>query len=135
MIVKPGDAMPHCPLYTLFSPSTSEWRVHISMKKEEALFAKKAKRNGQEEADIPLRNHGDTYTFKYHDVAENDLVRTVAINAVRACGLDFGAVDVLYDKRLKQARLLEINTAPGLDHEVPLMWYTTRFQEWINEQA
>lgn len=35
--------------------------------------------------------------------------------AVKACGLDFGAVDIIWNNHYQKAYVLEINTAPGLE--------------------
>lgn len=120
------------PLYTLFEESTSEWRVH-AFKDGHTLIAKKALREGQEEENLPLRNHGDRYTFKYKDIAVDPKVRETAVEAIQALGLDFGGVDMLYHKPTGKATVIEVNTAPGLDHSVPLEWYAERLQAWISE--
>jgi glutathione synthase/RimK-type ligase-like ATP-grasp enzyme len=119
-------------LYTKFVKSTSEWRVH-AFATGETLCAKKALREGQHEDETPIRNHGDKYTFKYKDlnVRDGHPIRVVSVAAVRALGLDFGACDVLYDTETGVASVVEVNTAPGLDHSVPLDWYTERFTKWM----
>ena len=39
----------------------------------------------------------------------------LAIDAVQAVGLDFGAVDLIYNQHYNQFYILEVNTAPGLE--------------------
>jgi len=39
----------------------------------------------------------------------------VALAAVSALGLDFGAVDIIYNEHENQYYVLEVNTAPGLE--------------------
>ena len=58
-------------------------------------------------------------------------VRDVAKRAVKALGLDFGAVDILAND--KQAWALEVNTAPGIGGSMPRV-YATKFKEWFEEE-
>lgn len=38
-----------------------------------------------------------------------------SLNAIGVIGLDFGAVDVIWNQQKQMAYVLEINTAPGLE--------------------
>ena len=48
-------------------------------------------------------------------ITSNSIRDTLAINAIRALHLDFGAVDIIYNERENQFYVLEVNTAPGLE--------------------
>lgn len=136
-IIRPGQFVAEnetrTPGFTAFFPSTSEYRVH-AFATGETLVAKKAKRNGVEPDDIPIRNHGDVYVFKYHDLKFPPEIKDLAVKAVEGLGLQFGAVDILWHSPSRTGRVLEVNTAPGLDHSVPLEWYTVQFKERISDE-
>jgi glutathione synthase/RimK-type ligase-like ATP-grasp enzyme len=70
---------------------------------------------------------GNSYFRKVNHLEEKIPVLMgieVAMNAVIACGLDFGAVDVIYDSETKQWNVLEVNTAPALMREGEEPGYT-----------
>ncbi len=61
----------------------------------------------------PCKNYGKGTRFYYpHDFEPKEEVREAARSAVRALGLDFGAVDVLWKDG--SCCVLEVNTAPCL---------------------
>lgn len=45
------------------------------------------------------------------------LIRSRAVSAVGALGLDFGAVDILQERDTNELYVLEVNTAPGISSE------------------
>ena len=49
------------------------------------------------------------------DVVVPDVCRSLAIDSVAALRLDFGAVDIIWNKRHDRYYTLEVNTAPGLE--------------------
>jgi predicted ATP-grasp superfamily ATP-dependent carboligase len=58
-------------------------------------------------------------------------VQDLAMNAIKALGLDFGAVDVII--RRGKAYILEVNSAPGLEGRT-LQAYVEAIKEYLNEQ-
>jgi glutathione synthase/RimK-type ligase-like ATP-grasp enzyme len=64
----------------------------------------------------------------------SDNVREIAIMAVKALRLDFGAVDMMQDKE-KQWWVLEVNTAPGIDslEKKSGIEFAKKFYEWGKE--
>lgn len=131
-VVRPTEVLPLVPLYTKFVPSVREYRVHVIG--GATLPARKAKRNNAPEQEFPIRNHGDTWVFQYtipEKVPVPELVLTLAKRAINAVSLDFGAVDILYEGN-GRARVLEINTAPGLDHTVAEEFYVRELQRLVN---
>lgn len=104
------------PLYTKYIKKKSEWRVHIFC--EEVLMVQRKVRN----MDIPvegmewrIRNHDNGFVFQQHGDPAPMGVITEASQAIFGLGLDFGAVDVVYNAKEDQAYVLEVNTAPGLE--------------------
>lgn len=112
------DEMPNtlnaAPLYTKFLSKQAEFRVHV-FKGEVIDYIEKKKvsserRDATFNAYISSINSG--WVFCRTDVRDLPEVRTIAIRAVQALGLDFGAVDVVLSDGLPF--VLEVNTAPGL---------------------
>lgn len=62
-----------------------------------------------------IRNHRNGFIFKRNDISVPEDVRTQALASVNAVGVDFGAVDVIWNKYEGRAYVLEVNTAPGLE--------------------
>ncbi len=57
---------------------------------------------------------GKEFVFARGGVEAPEDVKTQAIEAIRALGLAFGAVDVIWNEKQQKAYVLEVNTAPGL---------------------
>lgn len=115
-VCEPGTFIPNAPLYTIGIPCKREYRVHVFQGQVIDLVAK-CKRNGDTETGDYIRNHSMGYIFVRHGITIPDGVRSqlssLAISAVSALGLDFGAVDIIRSMD-NQLYVLEINTAPGL---------------------
>lgn len=112
-----GDKLPEAKLYTRYIPKSDEYRLHVF--KDEVFFVQRKARN----KDIPddkvnwkVRNHGNGFIFANKDIVFDNkkAAYAEAIQAVAALGLDFGAVDLIYNKRHGKYYVLEVNTACGL---------------------
>ena len=104
------------PLYTRYIKKKSEWRVHIFA--GEVLMIQRKVRNTQvpdEEVNWQVRSHRNGFIFQQHDITPPIHVVEQAAKAVYALGLDFGAVDVIYNGYDDMAYVLEVNCAPGLE--------------------
>lgn len=99
------------PLYVEYIKKTAEYRVHVFGGKV-IDYAKKVKRRGVEN-NAKIRNLHNGWVFARNDVALIAEVEEQAVAAVTALGLDFGAVDVIWNQK-RGAYVLEVNTAPGL---------------------
>jgi glutathione synthase/RimK-type ligase-like ATP-grasp enzyme len=108
------DDFPRAPLYTQFIPKSVEYRVHV-FKGEVIDYTKKIKRvDGEIKARIKedrVRSHVNGWEY-LRDVSPRESVKELAIAAVEALGLDFGAVDIIRSKRKNY--VLEVGTAAGL---------------------
>lgn len=62
-----------------------------------------------------IRNHKNGFVFQRNDITVPGDVKSQAIKAFDLSGLDFGAVDVIWNEHEAKAYVLEINTAPGLE--------------------
>jgi glutathione synthase/RimK-type ligase-like ATP-grasp enzyme len=108
---KDGDPVPDAPLYVEYIPKKFEFRVHIMKGKVIHVQQKKLKTG---HAPHQVRNLDNGYIFAINDIEVPASVITEAGAAVQALGLDFGAVDIVYNEKHQKAYVLEVNTAPGL---------------------
>lgn len=76
---------------------------------------RKARRNGHENPNWQVRNHSNGFVFVRGGLNPPPPVLAVASQALTASGLDFGAVDVIWNAQQEKPYVLEINTAPGLE--------------------
>ena len=109
-----GDQLGQAPLYTKYVKKKSEFRVHV-FNNEVIHVQEKRRRAGVEDVDNQIRNHDNGWVFCVQNVEAPADVTDQALRAVRAAGVDFGAVDVIYNQKKNEAYVLEINTAPGLE--------------------
>jgi glutathione synthase/RimK-type ligase-like ATP-grasp enzyme len=114
IIVERFDPMPDAPLYTCYINKNKEYRVHVC--KQKVIDVQKKIRDPEREPKTwKIRSYANGFIFARNGLEENDRLNNLAIAAVEACGLDFGAVDIIQGKEDKQYYVLEINTAPGLE--------------------
>lgn len=112
LIEKPEDFV-KAPLYTLYVPKKHEFRVHVVAGKVIDV-QRKAKKNDAEKVDWRIRNLANGFIYAREGFSVPDSVRSQALSAIAAVGLDFGAVDIIWNEKHDKAYVLEINTAPGL---------------------
>lgn len=127
----PNDIQ-RAPLYTRFIPKTAEFRVHV-FRGEVIDYIEKKKVLAEQRGEnfnkyISSINCG--WVFSRTDVRDMPEVRNLAIRAVNALGLDFGAVDVVYENGLPY--VLEVNTAPGLQGTT-LVKYANAFRKYMGQ--
>lgn len=110
--------IPLVPLYTNYVPKKEEWRIHIFKDGDELVIIdqqRKIKRPDFEgEVNWKVRNHDNGFIFIRNTHNPNPDILNQAIAALDVVGLDFGAVDVLWNELQQKAYVLEVNTAPGL---------------------
>lgn len=120
------------PLYTKFIPKTNEFRVHVFRGEIIDYIEKKkmiaANRPANFNKYISSINFG--WVFSRTDVRDIPEVRAIAIKAVAALGLDFGAVDIVYENGMPF--VLEVNTAPGLSGTT-LVKYANAFLRFMGQ--
>lgn len=134
-----GQAIHQCQLFTIgHIGKRVEWRAHV-VNGEVILLQKKLRRQQDGEdganANTLVRNAstGWVYSVNYNRHEEDQRVieglETVAITAVAALNLNFGAVDLIVDNATKIPRVLEVNTAPGLEGETTIQSYAEAFHK------
>jgi glutathione synthase/RimK-type ligase-like ATP-grasp enzyme len=104
-------------LYVQYKKKRDEYRVHMFRGGVIDVTQKRAvnQEDRTETFNRQIRNHGNGWVFCREDVDPPDAVWGQAYSAVRALGLEFGAVDVIWNDHYQTAYVLEVNTAPGLE--------------------
>lgn len=109
-----GDIV-NCRLYTQYIPKKDEYRVHF-VNGQIIDYQRKALRPGfdVERVNWKVRNLDNGFIFVRNDVELPDDVRIQAEKTIKGIDLDFGAIDIIWNEKEKEAYVLEVNTAPGL---------------------
>jgi glutathione synthase/RimK-type ligase-like ATP-grasp enzyme len=132
-----GGDLPPAPLYVEYIKKIVEFRVHVGRLPDHPDgsyyriidYARKAKRIGHEGArDTRIRNTANGYVFVRNGVVLHADAINQSIEAVKALGLDFGAVDVIYNQYRNKYYVLEVNTAPGIEGTT-----VTKYAEYFRE--
>lgn len=131
--------LPQALLYTRAVPNNGEYRVHV-FNGEVILYQKKSRRVDEdgnvltpegEEADV--RNLASNWVYRTSNLRRLERVEQLAVSAISAIGLDFGAVDIIKDEN-GDVFILEINSAPGLGNNDTLVAYREAVSSWMLNQ-
>jgi hypothetical protein len=130
--------------YSRVFPKTHEFRVHVGGSNVLDFVEKKAPL-AEVRVDRLVRAHSRGWVFAHGSLSvtpeDAGKIGELAIRAVKALRLDFGAVDVLaiLDKetprRVSKAVVCEVNTAPGLSSITTLERYLAYFDSIIGARA
>lgn len=116
IICTPEDVLGDAKLYTKYVPKKEEYRVHV-FNGEVIDTQRKARVREVADEDVnwKVRNMANGFIFARNEdhVIPQDVLDN-SVLCVNALGLDFGAVDVVYNEKEGKAYVLEVNTAPGL---------------------
>ncbi len=77
-------------------------------------YVEKKMKSGVKPENPYVRNVENGWVFCREDIAVFEDVKALAIEAIRALGLDFGAVDIIRTKKGRNY-VLEVNTAVGME--------------------
>jgi hypothetical protein len=113
-ILENGVDFVTAPLYTKYVKKESEWRVHCAFDMVIDLQRKIKRPDFEGVPNWRVRNHQNGFIYVRHNIQPPEEVKTQALEAFKASGLHFGAVDVLWNAHEARAYVLEINTAPGI---------------------
>ena len=125
VIANSPDQLVSAPLYVRYVKKKDEYRVHVMSSPDDdpdvtqytAFFIqRKAKKLDVQSPNWLIRNLAGGFAFK--EVGYNDVPTSVidqSYRTIKALGLDFGAVDVIYNEKQDKAYILEVNTACGLE--------------------
>jgi len=130
VLIDSPDEFVKAPLYTVYVPKKSEYRVHVIGTRVVDVTRKVLREDHPNKGGVNwrIRNHDNGFIFTrtnknfYNGAGEPSLeincchpkVKREAVRATQALGLDFGAVDVIWNQKNEAAYVLEVNTAPGI---------------------
>ena len=130
IVAKTVEELVDAPLYTVGIEVQGEYRVHVFRALDGTYkvidVQKKRRRNealGNETLNMDVRNLAGGWVFAHNSVALEDRALATASDAVKALGLDFGAVDLVIEKRTERPVVLEVNSAPGISSPTTLNAY------------
>lgn len=114
------DNLVKAPLYTQYIPKVDEYRIHVVNGGITDVQRKALRKGWQDEnpgktPNFKVRNLENGFIYMREGVEAPDCVLDQAVAAVKAVGLDFGAVDVIYNQKYNKAYVLEVNCAPGVE--------------------
>lgn len=101
-------------LYVKYIPKKDEFRVHV-FNGEVIDVQRKSVERGFTPNDWRIRNHRFGFIFTRNNANPAPSVKEEALKAIQHTGLDFGAVDIVFNVHRNAAYVLEVNTAPGLE--------------------
>lgn len=116
VIARTEDELVDAPLYVEYKKKADEYRVHVF---RDRVFdvQRKARRLDIDDEDVnwQVRNHANGFIYQRENVNAPSIAIDAALKTVAAIGLDFGAVDIIWNAREERPYVLEVNTAPGLE--------------------
>ena len=124
--------LPLVPMYVKYIPKKKEFRIHVAGG-EVIDKQQKVLKQGTSNPNFEIRNTANGFVFQRQNITVPPDVIEQAVNAVRALGLDFGAVDVIWNESQGRAYVLEVNTAPGLEGS-SLDIYATALKKFIKDK-
>lgn len=130
-VVEPGQELQQAPLYVKYIPKKHEYRIHVF--RDKAFFVqRKARKNDVPDDDVnwKVRNLKGGFIYANQDVDVAEEAKQQAIISIKTLGLDFGAVDVIYNELHNKYYVLEVNTACGLAGTT-LDKYVEVFKEFV----
>lgn len=131
--IVPEEGYPEAGLYVEYIKKINEYRIHV-FGGEVIDFAQKKKRldMDKEDVDFQIRNHDNGWVFCREEIELPHDAVDQAVKAVEAIGLDFGAVDLVFNTYRNTSYVLEVNTCPGMEGTT-LESYTEAFKKAIEE--
>lgn len=112
--IEGADAtIPSAPLYTLYKKKKHEYRAHV-LPDGSVVVRQKRRKVDAENVDWRVRNLAGGFVFTHEISFMPPDLQELARVAVRTLGLDFGALDILYNEQDKRCYVIECNSAPGL---------------------
>lgn len=122
-------------LFTVYKKKNKEFRIHIAFgdiidRQEKKLRTQDDFGNKIDPKNVNwrVRSFKNGFVFARNNIQVPEDVDKQAKLAIEATGLDFGAVDVIWNDHERKAYILEINTAPGIEGST-VESYVTAFRK------
>lgn len=131
VIAKETNELVRAPLYVKYIRKEKEFRLHVFNGKVIDLVEKRRRQGFQEANNYNkyVRSYEQGWIMARENVQVTEETKAQAVLAVRALGLDFGAVDIVMNRENKPV-ILEVNTAPGIQGTT-LENYRKAVSEWL----
>ena len=110
-----------------YIPIKQEYRVHV-IENEVAFIQRKYPKDRVSTAFMGVQGFSNQWHKKVYTGRVSGDVKTTAVDAVKALGLDFGGVDILVSMKNNKAYVAEVNTGPALHSDVVLAPYVKYFK-------
>lgn len=133
--VRADQAVPKAPLYTKYMKKRDEYRVHVVAGKPIFVQRKAVDSSSDNVVNYQIRNRNNGFVFVVQDLDPDPSVISNAVNAVNALGLDFGAVDVIWNERRQLATVVEVNTACSLQSTSGQARYYNALKALMNSET
>lgn len=118
LFVDNPSSVVNCSLYTRYVKKAAEYRVNIAFGKVINIRQKRRRKDFDGEVNNLCRTHDNGWVYCSEGVdKDNEQLRDLATNSIYSLGLDFGAVDIIYNQHYNQYYVLEVNSAPGMEGE------------------
>jgi len=131
LIIDDETEVPEAPLYTELIENRSEYRVHVFNGEVIDYIKKRRESENQAEGDERyIKSHNNGWIFTRENLRRLECVEQLAIEAVEALGLDFGAVDIIRDRE-NEVYVLEVNTAVSMEGQT-LENYVNAINNYVN---
>jgi glutathione synthase/RimK-type ligase-like ATP-grasp enzyme len=108
------------PLYVKSINKTKEFRVHVVA--DQAIDLQEKRRKNGSRANEMIRNLDNGWVFCRQNIVAPAGLKELGVAAVKAVGLLFGAVDIIFDAVGNRLYVLEVNTAPGLTNSTAVSY-------------
>lgn len=125
------EDLPNCRLFTRYIKKKKEFRAHVVGGRVVDIQQKKQRSDFDGEVNYAVRNHANGWIYAREDIEAPADLEQNAVLAVNALGLDFGAVDIVYNEKQNKCFVLEVNTAPGIEGTT-VQKYADAFMELTN---
>ena len=125
---------------TRFIPDTREYRVWFTAHDPattiiSTMMAKRVPMasRGQSDNDACRSSFGYAFTSRGSDFSLNNMpkLKEQVQKVVNTFGLNYGAIDCLWSETERKWYILEVNTAPSLDHDLVMGFFLAFFQSEI----
>ena len=128
-----GIQISEAPLYVKYKKKRSEYRVHVfNGRVIDVQEKRKQIEFDRDDFQSKIRSHSNGWVFCREDIQPySNVLREIALAAIDALVLDFGAVDIIYNQREDSYYVLEVNTAVGLEGSTVSI-YAGAITEYVN---